>query len=82
MKTIDITYIRKPFWFNDHVTVQRGYLEEIDGSFAVEECDHAGYTLEDVDFGVGDDTTTEQVRICNKENCGMWFNELTERWEQ
>lgn len=70
--------IRKPFYENDCVTVQRGYMDE--GDFALDECDHAGYKLEEQNFGFGDDTTTEQVRVCDKENCGMWFNDFENRW--
>lgn len=81
MKTIEVKIIRNPFWFNNSVTVQRGYLDD-DGDFALDECDHAGYTLEDMTFGIGDDTTEEEVRVCNKENCGMWFNEFEGSWQE
>lgn len=73
--------VRAPYSYEEAVTTQI-----LDEQGDLLECDHAGAEEEEMDFVayswwddahtyVPDDSTTELVLVCDKENCKAWMDQ-------
>ena len=73
--------VRDTTMWEQPVTVQTGFLED-DGSFQMEECNHAGATEESDEIEWSVLNRREYYMLCDKANCQAIKREGENSWEQ